>query len=136
MKKRISLLSLILFLYITIIAQQKVVSLYDGPAPGSESWNWSEAENDNNLWQTKVVYNVRFDKACKFGNAGHEHLYLDNYLQVTIILRIFLSVSLSVFLNCVEKFHSWCLLWKIESKKISCVIQERRWTFLCRSCSY
>jgi predicted peptidase len=40
------------------IAQQKVIPLYDGPAPGSESWTWNEAENDNNGWQTKVVYNV------------------------------------------------------------------------------
>jgi hypothetical protein len=23
-----------------------------------KSWNWNEAENDNNSWQTKVVYNV------------------------------------------------------------------------------
>ena len=35
-----------------------MIPLYDGPAPGSESWNWNEAENDNNMWQTKVVYNV------------------------------------------------------------------------------
>ncbi len=39
-------------------AQQKVVSLYEGAAPGSESWNWKEAENDKNMWQTRVVYNV------------------------------------------------------------------------------
>ncbi len=39
-------------------AQQKVIQLYDGPAPGSETWNWNEAENDNNEWKTKVVYNV------------------------------------------------------------------------------
>ena len=58
MKKRIFLFSLITFLCVTVNAQQKVVLLYDGPAPGSESWNWNEAENDNNLWQTKVVYNV------------------------------------------------------------------------------
>ena len=58
MKKRIFLFSLITFLYVSVNAQQKVVPLYDGPAPGSESWNWNEAENDNNLWQTKVVYNV------------------------------------------------------------------------------
>ena len=58
MKKRIFLFSIIIFLYATVNAQQKVVLLYDGPAPGSESWNWNEAENDNNLWQTKVVYNV------------------------------------------------------------------------------
>jgi len=58
MQKRIFFLSLITFLFTAIIAQQKVVPLYDGPAPGSESWNWNEAENDNNMWQTKVVYNV------------------------------------------------------------------------------
>lgn len=39
-------------------AQQKIFSLYDGPAPGSELWTWDEAENDNNAWKTKVVYNV------------------------------------------------------------------------------
>ena len=58
MKKRIFLFSLITFLYITVHAQKKVIPLYDGPAPGSESWNWDEADNDNNLWKTKVVYNV------------------------------------------------------------------------------
>ena len=58
MKKRFFLFSLILFLYATINAQQKVIQLYDGPAPGSESWTWNEAENNNNMWQTKVVYNV------------------------------------------------------------------------------
>lgn len=39
-------------------SQQKVVELYNGAAPGSESWTWSEAENDNNGWRTRVVYNV------------------------------------------------------------------------------
>jgi predicted peptidase len=58
MQKRIFFLSLLTFLYVAIIAQQKVVPLYDGPPPASESWNWNEAENDNNMWQTKVVYNV------------------------------------------------------------------------------
>ena len=58
MKKRISLYSLILFLCVFANAQQKVIQLYEGPAPGSESWTWNEAENDNNSWQTKVVYNV------------------------------------------------------------------------------
>ena len=58
MKKLILLLN-ILFLFITSInAQQKVVSIYDGAVPGSENWNWSEAENDRNAWRTKVVYNV------------------------------------------------------------------------------
>jgi predicted peptidase len=58
MQKRILFLGFILFLYGGIIGQSKVIQLYDGPAPGSESWNWNEAENDNNKWQTKVVYNV------------------------------------------------------------------------------
>ncbi len=43
---------------VSVVAQQKVIPLYDGPAPGSEAWNWDEGENDNNAWQTKVVYNV------------------------------------------------------------------------------
>jgi acetyl esterase/lipase len=42
----------------TSLAQQKVIPLYDGPVPGSENWNWNEAENDKNMWQTKVVFNV------------------------------------------------------------------------------
>ena len=58
MKKPLFFLSFLLIASITINAQQKVIQLYDGPAPGSESWNWNEAENDNNSWQTKVVYNV------------------------------------------------------------------------------
>lgn len=39
-------------------AQQKVIPLYNGAAPGSEGWNWQEAVSDSNLWNTKVVYNV------------------------------------------------------------------------------
>lgn len=49
-----------LFLLVTItsVAQEKVIQLYNGAAPGSESWTWSEAENNNNMWQTRVVYNI------------------------------------------------------------------------------
>ena len=39
-------------------AQQKVIYLYDGPAPGSESWTWSEGETTKTPINTKVVYNV------------------------------------------------------------------------------
>jgi predicted peptidase len=56
MKKQFVFVALLL--NIVLFAQQKVIQLYDGPAPGSESWTWNEAENDNNSWQTKVVYNV------------------------------------------------------------------------------
>lgn len=58
MKKSMLLPILAVTLLQAAIAQQKVITLYDGPAPGSETWNWNEAENDNNRWQTKVVYNV------------------------------------------------------------------------------
>jgi acetyl esterase/lipase len=40
------------------IAQEKVVRLYDGPAPGSEDSKQTEQENRTNLWQTRVVFNV------------------------------------------------------------------------------
>jgi acetyl esterase/lipase/lysophospholipase L1-like esterase len=39
-------------------AQQKVIQLYPGAAPGSESWNWDEAVSENNAANTKKVYNV------------------------------------------------------------------------------
>jgi len=53
------LLVLFFVFFVTVInAQQKVIQLYNGAAPGSENWTWNEAENDNNLWNTKVVYNV------------------------------------------------------------------------------
>ncbi len=60
MKKQflITTLSLVLITFLSVSAQQKIILLYDGPAPGSESWNWEEKENDKNLFQTKVVYNV------------------------------------------------------------------------------
>ncbi len=58
MKKQFSFYLLVLVLCLSVNAQQKVIQLYDGPAPGSESWTWNEAENDKNMWQTKVVYNV------------------------------------------------------------------------------
>ncbi len=42
----------------TVCAQDKVIRLYDGPAPGSESWKHQEKENRTNLWNTRVVFNV------------------------------------------------------------------------------
>ncbi len=41
-----------------IIQAQKVVSLYNGKAPGSETWNWTEKSTDKNIWNTPIVYNV------------------------------------------------------------------------------
>lgn len=39
-------------------AQEKIVPLYHGAAPGSEAWKQEERENNANSWQTRVVYNV------------------------------------------------------------------------------
>jgi acetyl esterase/lipase len=51
---------LILLLFcVTMLGQQKTIRLYEGPAPGSENWKQQEKENRNNLWQTRVVYNVK-----------------------------------------------------------------------------
>lgn len=48
----------VFFIACTINAQQKVVQIYAGAAPGSENWNWAEGINENNSWKTQVVYNV------------------------------------------------------------------------------
>lgn len=58
MKTKRSLVFCLLLIVSNTFAQQKVIQLYNGAAPGSESWTWTEAENDNNMWQTRVVYNV------------------------------------------------------------------------------
>jgi acetyl esterase/lipase len=41
-------------------AQQKVIQLYDGTAPGSENWNWDEKFQDSskNMFRTNIVYDV------------------------------------------------------------------------------
>jgi acetyl esterase/lipase len=50
---------LITFLFFSASLQaQKVIPLYNGKAPGSENWNWSEKSSDKNLWNTPLVYNV------------------------------------------------------------------------------
>lgn len=38
--------------------QTEIVRLYEGKAPGSESWTHSENESSQNLWNTRVVFNV------------------------------------------------------------------------------
>ncbi len=37
---------------------QEVIKLYSDKAPGSESWTWSEAENNTNVFNTRIIYNV------------------------------------------------------------------------------
>ena len=50
--------TILVALSLTVSAQQKVIPLYNNVPSGSETWNWDEAENNNNAWQTRVVYNV------------------------------------------------------------------------------
>ena len=59
MNKRLLLIIQIFFIFTTVSnAQEKVIQLYQGAAPGSENWNWNEAESEKNAWNTKLVYNV------------------------------------------------------------------------------
>ena len=43
---------------VNLLAQEKVIPLYPGIAPGSESWTQQEKESQTNQWQTRVVFNV------------------------------------------------------------------------------
>ena len=57
MNKKILFFLLMLFT-VPAMAQQKVIPLYNGPAPGSENWTWTEQENANNMYHSNAVYNV------------------------------------------------------------------------------
>jgi len=57
-KVRAATLILSLLLSLHAVAQERVVRLYDGPAPGSEDWKRTEQESRTNLWRTRVVFNV------------------------------------------------------------------------------
>lgn len=57
MKRRLILI-LLLLAAVAVKAQQKVIPLYSGPAPGSENWTWSETENDSNMYHAHTIYNV------------------------------------------------------------------------------
>ena len=51
---------LVLFLLLSGLAQaqQKEIRIYDGPAPGSEKWNWEEKKNNKNAIKLMTVFNV------------------------------------------------------------------------------
>ena len=57
MKKSL-VLAIIFLAVISSKAQQKVIPLYNGPAPGSENWTWGETENDSNIYHAHTIYNV------------------------------------------------------------------------------
>jgi acetyl esterase/lipase/lysophospholipase L1-like esterase len=53
-----NVITLLLLLTFCMAHAQKVIPLYSGKAPGSESWTWKEKELYSDIWQTQVVYNV------------------------------------------------------------------------------
>jgi acetyl esterase/lipase len=57
-KKLIPILPCLLLFSPLLQAQEKVIQLYPGKAPGSESWTWEEKISDKNMFSTVVVYNV------------------------------------------------------------------------------
>jgi len=57
MNKRL-ITAILLFASIYVKAQQKVIQLYDGAAPGSESWTWDEKQKDKNDKGQKFIYDV------------------------------------------------------------------------------
>ncbi len=58
MRKHGFLTITIALLGFTTAQAQRVILLYQGKAPGSETWTWSEAESTKNRFNTRVVYNV------------------------------------------------------------------------------
>lgn len=57
MRKILTLAVFILYAAFSF-AQETVIPLYKGVAPGSESWNWDEAIYSNNQFNVRIVYNV------------------------------------------------------------------------------
>ena len=43
---------------VNLFAQEEVIRLYKGAAPGSEDWNYSEQVSLTNLWQARLIFNV------------------------------------------------------------------------------
>ena len=55
---RISIIYMLMVITVNAMSQQKEIQLYDGPAPGSEKWDWSEGVNNKNRFNVMTVYNV------------------------------------------------------------------------------
>lgn len=51
-------LLIVMLLISSYMFSQKEIKLYDGKPEGSEDWDWSEAVSEQNVWDTKLVYNV------------------------------------------------------------------------------
>lgn len=57
MKSTLLLVPLLTYQVMTANAQQ-IIRLYEGKAPGSENWTWTEKETSKNSFNTHLVYNV------------------------------------------------------------------------------
>lgn len=57
MKKILSVILLSL-LSLLIYAQGKVIPLYTGVAPGTETWTWSEQESADNMYHSNAIFDV------------------------------------------------------------------------------
>lgn len=57
-KMKESIFISLIFLSAMVNAQQKVIQLYNGAAPGSEHWTWEEKMNNKNSVGVMTVYNV------------------------------------------------------------------------------
>ena len=57
MNKKLIIATLLLFT-LSAKAQQKVIPLYPGAAPGSEKWTWEEQKIEKNAWNSPIIYNV------------------------------------------------------------------------------
>jgi len=55
MKIKLLLIGLI---FSQLVLAQQEIPLYDGKPLGSEDWDWSEEVNEQNAWETKLIYNV------------------------------------------------------------------------------
>src|SRR5450432_3305986 len=55
---KLFLSTLLILSFVSVNAQQRVIQLYNGAAPGSENWTWDEKENNNNQFGIRAVYNV------------------------------------------------------------------------------
>jgi acetyl esterase/lipase len=49
---------LVVLLICASLRAQKVISIYNSKAPGSENWTWKEKYNEKSIWNTPLVYNV------------------------------------------------------------------------------
>ncbi len=58
MNRKIAAIFCLFFLFVTVANAQKVIRLYPGAAPGSESWKHQEKEYFSPIWNTQVVTNV------------------------------------------------------------------------------